>query len=95
MCGKGWGAWPSSSKKASFPEQSYDFNFYRASSVGDEKVVSLKRTNRKCPICGRHAAVETRPFCSKRCADVDLGRWFGENYRMPGEAANIEDEKEE
>jgi endogenous inhibitor of DNA gyrase (YacG/DUF329 family) len=24
-----------------------------------------------------------RPFCSKRCADIDLGRWLGEVYRVP------------
>jgi endogenous inhibitor of DNA gyrase (YacG/DUF329 family) len=38
----------------------------------------------KCPICGKPAAEKTRPFCGVRCADVDLGRWFGEAYRVPG-----------
>ena len=39
----------------------------------------------RCPICT--APVETRykPFCSKRCADVDLHRWLGGQYRMPTE----------
>jgi endogenous inhibitor of DNA gyrase (YacG/DUF329 family) len=36
-----------------------------------------------CPICGKPARPETQPFCSRRCADVDLGRWFGERYRVP------------
>ncbi len=36
-----------------------------------------------CPICGKPSAEATRPFCSKRCSDVDLGRWFGEGYRVP------------
>lgn len=36
-----------------------------------------------CPICGRPSIVEMRPFCSKRCADIDLGRWLGEAYRVP------------
>lgn len=40
-------------------------------------------TERDCPICGRPAAAETTPFCSKRCADVDLARWLGEVYRAP------------
>src|SRR5258708_26164026 len=31
-----------------------------------------------CPICGRPTETAFRPFCSKRCADVDLGRWFNE-----------------
>ena len=38
---------------------------------------------RKCPICGRAAEMETRPFCSKRCADIDLGRWFSGSYAVP------------
>ncbi len=36
-----------------------------------------------CPICGKPVMQDYRPFCSKRCADVDLGRWFGETYRVP------------
>lgn len=36
-----------------------------------------------CPICGRPRTKAYRPFCSKRCADVDLGRWFGERYVIP------------
>jgi endogenous inhibitor of DNA gyrase (YacG/DUF329 family) len=39
----------------------------------------------KCPICGQPSTPDYRPFCSRRCADVDLGRWFGGNYRIPGE----------
>ena len=30
-----------------------------------------------CPICRKPAVDKFRPFCSKRCADVDLNRWFG------------------
>ena len=38
-----------------------------------------------CPIC-RKASVETyRPFCSKRCADVDLNRWLTDRYAVPVE----------
>jgi hypothetical protein len=39
-----------------------------------------------CPICGKPAAPGYRPFCSRRCADVDLGRWLTESYRVPAEA---------
>ncbi len=39
-----------------------------------------------CPICGKPAQAPTRPFCSERCADIDLGRWFGERYKVPAEA---------
>jgi endogenous inhibitor of DNA gyrase (YacG/DUF329 family) len=36
-----------------------------------------------CPICGRPRLHRYRPFCSARCRDVDLGRWFGEVYTVP------------
>lgn len=39
----------------------------------------------RCPICGRQADVVLRPFCSKRCADVDLHRWLSGSYRVPAE----------
>jgi endogenous inhibitor of DNA gyrase (YacG/DUF329 family) len=37
-----------------------------------------------CPICTKPADPAYRPFCSKRCADVDLHRWLSEGYVMPG-----------
>ncbi len=40
---------------------------------------------RRCPTCGRPAASEFRPFCSRRCADIDLGRWLKGIYRIPTE----------
>lgn len=45
------------------------------------KVVPLKV--RKCPICGKPAQRAHQPFCSGRCADIDLGRWLNEDYRIP------------
>lgn len=39
----------------------------------------------KCPICRRNTVRDYRPFCSKRCADVDLGRWFNESYSVPSD----------
>jgi endogenous inhibitor of DNA gyrase (YacG/DUF329 family) len=33
-----------------------------------------------CPICKKPSTAESRPFCSKRCKDVDLGRWFNGHY---------------
>ncbi len=44
-----------------------------------------------CPICGKPAQADTRPFCSKRCADVDLARWLNGSYAIPA----AEDEPEE
>ena len=46
---------------------------------------------RRCPICGKQSVAETRPFCSRRCADVDLSRWFGGAYRIPVDPAGDED----
>ncbi|WP_409020385.1 DNA gyrase inhibitor YacG [Brevundimonas vesicularis] len=42
----------------------------------------------KCPICRRQPADPAyRPFCSRRCADVDLQRWFSGSYAIPGETS--------
>ena len=40
----------------------------------------------KCPICHKlFTDLHYAPFCSKRCADVDLGRWFDGSYAVPSE----------
>lgn len=36
-----------------------------------------------CPICRKPSRADTAPFCSPRCADVDLGRWLGGVYAVP------------
>ena len=41
----------------------------------------------KCPICGKPRSEAYRPFCSKHCADVDLGRWLEGRYVVPGAPA--------
>lgn len=38
-----------------------------------------------CPICEKPTETAFRPFCSKRCADVDLGRWFSGSYAIPSD----------
>ena len=38
-----------------------------------------------CPVCGARgpwSAAESRPFCSKRCKEIDLGKWFSEEYKF-------------
>ena len=47
----------------------------------------------KCPVCSKQVAAEYRPFCSKRCADIDLGRWLKESYRVPADEAPGEGEE--
>lgn len=55
---------------------------------------------RLCPICGKLSTPPFRPFCSKRCCDVDLGRWLGGAYAIPLEeggnddTSSVEDERE-
>jgi len=48
---------------------------------------------RPCPICGNPPKEENRPFCSERCARIDLGRWLKGNYRIPTEEAPDESEE--
>ncbi|MEO1421319.1 MAG: DNA gyrase inhibitor YacG [Pseudomonadota bacterium] len=48
-------------------------------------------TGGRCAICKRDAVHKYRPFCSKRCADVDLARWMSGRYAIPGGDAD-EDE---
>lgn len=38
----------------------------------------------RCPICGRPREETFKPFCSKRCADIDLARWLEGGYTIPG-----------
>jgi len=54
---------------------------------------------RRCPICKRalpqtEEGQKFRPFCSKRCADVDLSRWLTGSYAIPGKPEETEDEEE-
>jgi uncharacterized protein len=48
-----------------------------------------------CPICGKPAVTRHRPFCSHRCALIDLGRWLGGNYRVPARDGEGNEEEEE
>lgn len=41
----------------------------------------------RCPVCARPSDAKYRPFCSRRCADVDLARWLRGDYAIPGEPA--------
>jgi len=49
----------------------------------------------KCPICGQDTTNDKyRPFCSKRCADIDLGRWFSGTYAFKAEEVDEQDYEE-
>lgn len=47
-----------------------------------------------CPICGKPRNTDYRPFCSKRCADLDLGRWLNGSYAIPVSEDDDEDGEE-
>jgi len=38
-----------------------------------------------CPICDAETDAKFRPFCSKRCADVDLAKWLTGSYAIPSQ----------
>ena len=46
-----------------------------------------------CPICGKAADAQFRPFCSRRCREVDLNRWLSGVYAVPVTADEEEDER--
>ncbi len=49
--------------------------------------------NRVCSVCGKPLGwSREKPFCSRRCADVDLGRWLTGSYRLAGDDAEESDE---
>ena len=59
------------------------------SEISDPKKATA--SPRPCPICSKPSSFEDRPFCSKRCADIDLHRWLKGSYAIPA-APQIEDD---
>jgi hypothetical protein len=53
--------------------------------------VTEKPRTGSCPICGKPVDAEFRPFCSRRCADIDLNRWLSGVYVVPGRDEEDED----
>lgn len=53
------------------------------SAVNDNAPPERKAASGACPICGKPRVAAYRPFCSKRCADIDLGRWMNGAYAIP------------
>lgn len=45
----------------------------------------------RCPICQKPSEEKFRPFCSKRCAQVDLGKWLSEGYRVASDETDEEE----
>lgn len=57
----------------------------------DKKVTRL-RPSRPCPICNKPSVQAYHPFCSSRCADIDLNRWLTGSYFIPSTEDEEEDE---
>jgi len=49
----------------------------------------------RCPTCRKPTDQAHRPFCSKRCADIDLARWLGGTFVIPGPALDVADDSGE
>ncbi len=47
-----------------------------------------------CPLCGKPEKTAYHPFCSKRCADIDLSRWLKGVYAIPGRPIEQEGDEE-
>ncbi|MEO8668657.1 MAG: DNA gyrase inhibitor YacG [Bauldia sp.] len=54
---------------------------------------TAKSRGRRCPICDKPTVEAHAPFCSKRCAEVDLHRWLSGRYAIP--AVEADDDGEE
>ena len=52
------------------------------SDTAKEMPSDKARSIPKCPTCGARSDPQARPFCSPRCADIDLGRWFQGQYAI-------------
>lgn len=46
----------------------------------------------QCPICGKPTAADYAPFCSKHCKNIDLLKWLNEDYRVPAQGWDEEEE---
>jgi len=59
------------------------------------KPMDARKNERPCPICGKPRSERYDPFCSRRCADVDLHRWLKGSYVIPGPNAQREPDGED
>ncbi|MCL4768662.1 MAG: DNA gyrase inhibitor YacG [Hyphomicrobiaceae bacterium] len=50
------------------------------------------RMRGRCPICGATPDPAHSPFCSRRCADIDLSRWLRGAYAIPARSADDEED---
>lgn len=66
----------------------------RPANDNEKSQEAVEPAGKPCPICSKPSVAAYRPFCSRRCADVDLGRWLSGTYAVPV-SAGPDDESEE
>ena len=59
--------------------------------MSGDNVIPL-RPSRPCPICGKASVAGYYPFCSARCADIDLNRWLSGAYVIPAREEESEED---
>jgi len=47
-----------------------------------EKIFKIKKMNIKCPVCKKKSTESYKPFCSKKCSDLDLIKWLSDEYQI-------------
>lgn len=60
-----------------------------------DSTITRLRPTRPCPICKKPSVQAFHPFCSGRCADIDLGKWLTGAYAIPAEIGEDDDEYSE
>ncbi len=63
--------------------------------MSDETAAAKPMRFRPCAICSKLAVEAFKPFCSKRCADVDLNRWLKGVYAIPAAEGNAKPEDDD
>jgi endogenous inhibitor of DNA gyrase (YacG/DUF329 family) len=53
--------------------------------------IDRKNSAAHCPLCSKPVDAAFKPFCSKRCADIDLNRWLSGVYAVPVKETDDED----
>ena len=66
----------------------------KSANDNDTNEAAGESTGRPCPICKKPGMKRYTPFCSRRCADVDLGRWLHGSYAVPAAPEEAEDADE-
>lgn len=63
--------------------------------MAEQETHAKPASGRRCPICAEPTDTAYRPFCSRRCRDVDLGRWLGGGYVIAGGQQDADEDGDE